>query len=252
VLISFISAKGSPGVTTSALAIGSAWPRRAVVIDADPAGGDVAAGLGRGSWPVGAGLMELVVDIRVLPVEAALRQRVHQPAAHCPLVLAGFGRSGQAPGVPWPEIAEGFARIHDADLLVDCGRYIAGDGVAPLLRRSDLVLIVTRSTLSAARSAARLVPLLQDLVQVEPGDARLSVLVVGADRPYSAVEISRGCAAPLLGEMPFDARTAAVWSEGAPPGRGFARTPLQREARRVADHLLRAATAAPLHSGGVG
>jgi hypothetical protein len=227
------------------------WPRRAVVVDADPFGGDIAAGLGRGSWPAAAGLMELVVDIRTVPVETALRQRVHQPAAHCPLVLAGFGRPGQAAGVPWPEIAEGLVRIRDADFLIDCGRFVPADGVTPLVRRSDLVVVVTRSTLPAARSAARLIPLLQDLLQAEPGDARLSVLVVGGDRPYSAAEIAHCCAAPLLGEVPVDPRSAAVWSDGVPPGRGFARMPLQREARRVAEHLLRAAAGSPLPTGGV-
>lgn len=245
-LISFVSAKGSPGVTTAALAIAAAWPRLAVVVDADPFGGDVAAGLGRGSWPATAGLMDLVVDTRTMPVEVALRQRVFRPAAHCPYALAGFGRPGQAAGVPWREVADGFARSADADVLADCGRFTATDGVTPLLRRSDVLGLVTRSTLPAVRAAARLAPVLRALVLAETSDPRLSVLVVAPDRPYSGAEIAEACEAPLLGELPFDPRTAAVWSEGTPPGRALTRTPLQREARRAAELLSRASVR---HSG---
>jgi MinD-like ATPase involved in chromosome partitioning or flagellar assembly len=240
VLVAFVSAKGSPGVTTSALAIGAAWPRRAVVVDADPAGGDVAAGLGRGSWPAAAGLMELVIDMRTMPIDAALRQRALQPAAHCPLALAGFGQPGQAAGVPWHEIADGFSRVTDADVLVDCGRFAAGDSIASLLRRSDLLVLVTRSTLPAVRAAARLAPLLRELILAAAGDPRLSVLVVAPDRPYSGGEIAQSCEVPLLGELPFDPRTAVVWSEGAAPGRGLRRTPLQREGRHIAELLANA------------
>ncbi|WP_214405751.1 hypothetical protein [Pseudonocardia lacus] len=243
-LISFVSAKGSPGVTTTALAIGAVWPRRAVVADVDPFGGDVAAGLGRGSWPAGAGLMELVLDARTMPVEAALPQRVFRPAAHCPYALAGFGQPGQAGGMPWREVADAFARSTDVDVLADCGRFTPTDGVVPLLRRSDVLVLVTRSTLPAVRAAARLAPLLRALGPAEPGDPRLTVLMVAPDRPYSGAEIAGACEAPLLGELPYDPRTAAVWSDGSPPGRGLTRTPLQRQARRAAE-LLSGTSARP-------
>ena len=52
-LIGFTSAKGSPGVTTSALALTLCWHhatgRTALLVEADPAGGDIAAGYLRGS-----------------------------------------------------------------------------------------------------------------------------------------------------------------------------------------------------------
>jgi MinD-like ATPase involved in chromosome partitioning or flagellar assembly len=41
-LVAFASAKGSPGVTTTAAALGSVWPADVVVADMDPAGGDLA------------------------------------------------------------------------------------------------------------------------------------------------------------------------------------------------------------------
>ena len=53
-VIALTSAKGSPGVTTTALALAWAWPqvapgRRVLVVDADMAGGDLAPGYLRGA-----------------------------------------------------------------------------------------------------------------------------------------------------------------------------------------------------------
>lgn len=41
-LLAVASAKGSPGVTTAAMLIGGLWPRPSVVVECDPAGGDIA------------------------------------------------------------------------------------------------------------------------------------------------------------------------------------------------------------------
>ncbi|MGH9283318.1 MAG: hypothetical protein ACRD0S_10340, partial [Acidimicrobiales bacterium] len=47
-LVALISAKGSPGVTTAAVALAAGWPvaRSTVVVEADLAGGDLAAACG--------------------------------------------------------------------------------------------------------------------------------------------------------------------------------------------------------------
>ncbi|MDF0752962.1 hypothetical protein NLU14_22305, partial [Marinobacter sp. 71-i] len=41
-LISIASVKGSPGVTSTALALAAVWPRPVVLLEADPSGGDLA------------------------------------------------------------------------------------------------------------------------------------------------------------------------------------------------------------------
>ena len=58
--------KGSPGVTTTALALASAWAGHAVVVEADPAGGDLAIRL----HPEGSALPETPT---VLSVATAAR-----------------------------------------------------------------------------------------------------------------------------------------------------------------------------------
>lgn len=229
-LISLISAKGSPGSTTAALAVASRWPRTAVVVDADTWGGDMAAGVGRGSWPPRANLVDLVVETRSSDVAVALPHHVFRPAPHCPPVLAGLGSVEQAEVLPWDRLAAGFARVGAADVLADCGRFHLGTPVRPLLQRSDHVVVVTRSSLPAVRATARLAPLLQ--VRLVGGGIWL--LVVRPGLPYDSAEIAEAVRLPLLGELADDARAASVWSDGAPPPRGFHRSALQRDAAGIA------------------
>ena len=71
-IISLLSAKGSPGVTTSVVALTMAWTsahggRSAVAVDADPIGGDTAAGILGGTVPSGAGILALATARGVAP-----------------------------------------------------------------------------------------------------------------------------------------------------------------------------------------
>lgn len=239
-LVGLVSAKGSPGVTTAALAIASCWPRRALVVEADPFGGDIRAGLAAGSWPASAGIADAVVDLRSSGIDEALRRRVHRAAPHAPAVLAGLGSVGQAVTVPWGQIGAALGRLRGADTIADCGRFALANGVAPLLSTCDALVLVTGSTLRAARAASRVALQLRDELGTAPGDGRVSVLVVGPGEPYSTAEIASGCDTAGLGELPRDPRAAAVWSDGARPDRSFDRSPLQRGARGVAERLFRA------------
>ena len=68
-VIAFTSAKGSPGVTTAILALAWLWPeassgRRVLVVDADMAGGDIAAGYLQGTAPTTDGLLGFAADRR--------------------------------------------------------------------------------------------------------------------------------------------------------------------------------------------
>lgn len=238
-LIGLVSAKGSPGVTTAALALASQWPRAALLLDADPFGGDIRAGLGRGEWPHAAGLAEAVVDLRSSTLDQALFRRVHQPAPYSPPVLSGLDCVGQSSTLPWSRLGASLARLAGADVVADCGRFTVADGVNALLRTCDVLALVTGSSLRAVRAAAQVAPLLREELHVRPGDPRVCLLVSVADDPYPAGEIAQACGLPLLGELPDDPRTAAVWSDGDRPARSFGRSALQREASRLASDLSR-------------
>lgn len=238
-LIGFVSAKGSPGVTTAVLAIAAAWPRTAIAIDADPAGGDLSAGLGRGAWPPESQLLELAVQARMTTVESALRRLVVRCADHAPLALAGLGSPVQAATMPWHEIGVGLAGITDADVLCDCGRYVHGEhGNIDLLRACERLVLVTGSSLPSVRATARLAEVLHALIT---GPAP-TLLVVDPGHPYDPRDIQAGCGGADVVDLPHDPRTAAVWSHGEPPVRNHTRTPLQRGARRAAAVLAAVTT----------
>ena len=68
-------------------------------------------------------------------------------------------------------------------------------------------------------------------------DEAFGLLVVGPDDPYSVEEIEQACGAEVVGTLPDDPRAARVWTEAAPPRRGFARSALHRAAAVLADEL---------------
>ena len=237
-LIIVVSAKGSPGVTASTLALGAVWPRTAIVVDVDPQGGDVLVGVGGGRNAAGRGIVEVLVEARHGDLLAALGRHVIRPVPHSPLVLAGFGAPGQAATVPWAPLADVLAGLPDTDVLADCGRYHPGHPITALLRRSRFTVVVTGSSLRAARATARVVAQLRAELSLAPDDDEsLGLLVVGPDRPYSVDEIEDGCQAEMVGTLPHAPQVARVWTDGAHPGRSFRRSALHRAAGELAGEL---------------
>ena len=65
----------------------------------------------------------------------------------------------------------------------------------------------------------------------------IGLLVVGPDRPYGAGEIEQACGTEVVGTLPHDPAAARVWTDAAPAGRSFHRSPLQRAAAELAGEL---------------
>ncbi len=239
-VVTLFSAKGSPGVTTASIALTMAWSgacpgRSAVVIDADPIGGDTAAGVLRGAAPERAGMLSLATSRGVDPIEALDSASVH---------LRADGSARVVPGVPDLDRAAALTLAWDTladlrtgtsapalDLVVDAGRVDRPGDDSPWLGECDLALLLVRPTLPAVTAAHRLVarwPV--------PIDG-MYVVVVDAPSPYSAGEVAGAIGLPLAGTVAFDVVAARVHSEGAAPGRGFERSEYVRSVRRLAGTL---------------
>jgi len=116
-------------------------------------------------------------------------------------------------------------------VLVDLGRWGVPYAPAPVLRACDLLVLVVRTQLRGLRRAERILPLIREDVQRHnPGGASVGLLVVNDHGPYAVADIVRSAklGVPVFGELPLDTRTAAVFSEGATPGRHWDRSPLAR------------------------
>ena len=255
------SGKAAPGATTSAWALALAWPGELLMVDCDPAGGDMAPGLLPGRVVADRGLLSWSAAARggVPAMAAAAMFAAHAVALpEWPQVwlVPGFTTATQShsftPEV-WERLALALALARSSaaigrDSLVDAGRLVGDRAPWPVLRAADQVIVTVRPTVRSVHAA-------QDATQRlrhELGDlAKVVALVVG-DGPYSAAEVAVALALPLAGTLPYDRPTAQVLSDGAAGERGLHRSPLLRAAGAVAREAVRAAAAAAAGSAGTG
>src|SRR5215475_15958417 len=101
-LYALMSASGSPGVTTTAIALALTWPAAAIVAECDPSGGDVLAGVLAGHVPARQGLIEHAIEAGrgrwAADVDLAA-QLVPLDAGQTKKVLPGLSDPRQAAGV---------------------------------------------------------------------------------------------------------------------------------------------------------
>lgn len=234
-IIALVSAKGSPGVTTSALAAALTWHRRLVLAECDPAGGSILAGFLGGALDGPRGIGELAVgELRDGNLETAFwSQLVDLDAPRRErLLLPGVVDPAQSGSVTplWQRFADFLTGLERGtppyDVLVDCGRLHVPNPPWPLLRAALVVLVVTRAELPDLSGAQATVKAIErDFAEhrVPPGNLRL--LLVGDG--HGRTEISRVLRLPVIARLPYDPRTARVLAFG---GTVRAKRPLMRAA----------------------
>lgn len=256
-MIAVTSAKGGPGVSTLCLAMGLQWPRRVLLVDADPAAGDLLAGWYGGRGVAGRGLVALSVASRAASMERELWSQV------LPLVegesrswlLAGVAEPQQSRSVAWHRLAGVLASLDygrdPVDALVDLGRLRStteitrpdATGPEPILMHADVVVLVCHGTVAGVRAAQLRVTQLRSMLSYRPGPAGDEGLVgVCVGGPYERAEVAAQLGIPVLAQIPVDRRTADVLLGGAPQPRGWLRTPLMRAARDLGNELAAAAS----------
>jgi hypothetical protein len=253
-LIVMGAAKGSPGVTTAAVALAAVWPRSAIVAECDPSGGDLALRLNAaGAQPLAQdrGMLSLATAVRANAGDTALSDHV-QTAAGGLEVLVGASTPAQASALEplWPVLGAHMAATEDRDVLADCGRLTPPTQALQLDRGARLFVLVVRGTTTGM---AHLRPLLIDLAE-RSITANVVVLPVMAPRGAARAEVDdvvrqvSGRLQPVVaGPLALDpagaAGLAGEWT------RRLDRTPLVESARRVA-HELDALLAAQLTAAG--
>jgi hypothetical protein len=241
-LYALLSAGGSPGVTTAALALTLGWPSQVILAECDPSGGDVLAGLFAGHLPATSGLLPLAVEAgrsQDAATAALWRQLIPLDDEHSRYLLAGISDPRQETGLApaWAPLAAAFATL-PADVIADCGRLDASGGPRPVFRAASLVVLVLRPTL---RQVSKARPRIEMLAQLGPVCPPLVVLLVG-EGTYSPHDVSRALGLPLAGSLPHDRKTAGVLSDGTGSRRALSARPLIRAAG-VTGRALREAAA---------
>jgi MinD-like ATPase involved in chromosome partitioning or flagellar assembly len=242
-LVSIVSAKGAPGATTTAMLLASLWPRPTILVDADPSGGDVALRLpredGRPLDPQ-RGLLSLLPSAR-RGVPPELIHEHTQTALGGQPVLAGLPGPEQSLAVAplWPALADAFARVPGADVVVDAGQVHARSPHLALVHRSDLVVWVHRATPWSVLHTRRRLEALADHFAETP--TRVAVVAVASGD--ESADVAAGAAA-IVGDwtwlsapepVALDPR-AVVMFEGGEVFRPE-RTLLARSGRALAERL---------------
>ena len=209
-----LGAVRSCGVSTLSLALAATWPadRRVLLMEADPAGGTLAAASG---WPAEPGLVTL----------AAASRRRFDPAAvweHCQLlpdgtaVLAGPASAEEASsalGLLGPLLSR--VGDLDADVVVDCGRLDPGSAALALWEGAERSVLVARPRIADLQAVATWLE--RRLMSV----GRLGLVTVG-DGPYPDEEIAVALGAevlPIKLSCPLPPSRSAIGRRVIPRGR---------------------------------
>lgn len=228
-LVTFGSVRSS-AVTTTAMAVGCAWPdpQGVLLVEADPAGGTLAATLGLTPAP---GLVSLATAARRDPQPELVAE--HAQLLPCGLgVVAGPPTAGQArTALGMLNDPLSLLTATGRDVLVDCGRLDPHSPAEGLFAAAVVSLLVVRPQLADLHALAGWLEAHPDL----PARQAIGVVLAGPG-PYGAGEITDALGVPVWGALPWD--RPAVAALGQVPGR-----------RARASTLLRAATtlAAQLH-----
>lgn len=247
------SVKGD-GVTSLAVALAARWPAPgAVVVEADPTGGDLAFRFGHHREP---GLSELAADTRGGQGRelAAYTQRL-------PLgVDVVFGPADQQVARDdrqprWDEPGQSVQVVRMAAatcvrslraaaagrlVVVDVGRLGWDSPALPLAAAADVLLLVTRAGVDGIDA----VQVRRDRILALPGMRAKVRLVLAGRPPCPAEEIARVVGLPVAAVLPEDRRGAAVLAGRAQPRWAWTRLELLRAARALA-LSLHAEPAAP-------
>ncbi len=149
-LIVLASDKGSPGVTTTAVALAGVWPRRAILAECDPSGGDLVYRIPAESGaPLNpnVGMLSLATTARHGLSAHQLEQHLQRMHGGLELVT-GLATGDQSAGLAglWTALGRAFDSLPDADVIADCGRVDASSPALDLMAGAALVILVARTS----------------------------------------------------------------------------------------------------------
>jgi hypothetical protein len=246
-LIAVAADKGSPGVTTAAIALAAVWPRPVLLAECDPAGGDLVYRL------PGADGEQLDPRRGLLSLAVAARRGLqpHQVWEHTQRlyggldVLTGVTNAEQGSGLHslWASLGTVLGALPQADVIADCGR-IGGDGPHyDLLAQAATVVMITRASFGeVVRLRDRAGALVAGVQRRGRPGARIGVVVIaqhkGFDSTLAEVQkvLGHGTGpASIIGGLAFEPKSADQLS--GQWGGKLDRSMLIRTTREIAVHL---------------
>ncbi|MFD5696491.1 hypothetical protein [Streptomyces lasiicapitis] len=226
-------------MTTTALGLASGWSagEAPVVVECDPAGGDLLARFRLGLSP---GLVSLAAAARRADSPGLLWQHTQRLPGGLRVVVGPPGAEQARAALE--QLTHGGETIlrSPADragtvVLADCGRVEADSPVMPVLRQADVLLLLSR----AGDDALAHVAIKADVL----GRWSRTVCLVLVGEGYGSEEVTRELGIKVLARLPDDLRGAAllrgVAGRRAAPARTVLGKALASLARQVAGHVAK-------------
>ncbi len=218
----------SCGVTTLTLGLAATWPtgRRVLLVEADPAGGTLAAASG---WPAEPNLVSLAAAARRGGDPALVWEHCHQlPDGAAVLPAPSLAEQARSALTMLGPLLGRLAEL-EADVLVDCGRLDPGSVALDLWDRAERPVLVGRPRLADLQALASW--LNGNRLNREVG------LVLIGEGPYPDAEITEAIGLDVLSRLPWDPGAAEVLVSMSASARQLRMAPLVRSARTLADQL---------------
>jgi hypothetical protein len=231
----------SCGVTTLALGLAATWPtgRRVLLVEADPAGGTLAAASG---WPPEPNLVSLAAAARRGGDPGLVWEHCHQlPGGVSVLAGPPLGEQAQSTLAMLAPLLGQLGEL-DADVMVDCGRLDAGSPSLVLWERADRPVLAVRPRLADLQALA-------SWLESRSLDRRVGVVAIG-DGPYPDSEIGEALGAEVLARLPWDGEAAETLVSVPASARQIRLAPLVRAVRTLADQLAPGQAETTLTAGG--
>jgi hypothetical protein len=238
-LIMVASTKGSPGVTTTCLALAATWPQAAVLAELDPDGGDVRYRLvasDGGPLSTEPGLLSYGSAILDGP---DVRDHLQQLSGGLK-VLVGLPSATDAAALDrrWSWVGALLDTYPEGDVIADCGRLNPWSPATQLFPYAAGILFLTRPTIDGVGH------LRARLEAMEGAPPVFVAVVTGAGDTRSAKQVQTvlndaDLSATVVGSIAYDSVGAGTLA-GEWRGR-LSRSALMRSARDVArrvDRLL--------------
>jgi hypothetical protein len=245
-LIAVAADKGSPGVTTSAVALAAVWPRPVLLAECDPAGGDLVFRLpaaDRGRLDTRRGLLSLAVAARRGMAPGQVWEHVQK--VHGGLdVLAGVTSAEQAAGLQalWGTVGTVLAGLPEADVIADCGRIGVDGPFYDLLAQASATLLITGASLGEViRLRERATAVAAGLQRRGRPGVRIQTVIIAHPRHLNAAlsevahALGKGSPATVAGGIAHDPKSAE--SLAGEWGGKLDKSMLIRTARQIAAEL---------------
>jgi hypothetical protein len=254
--------RGSPGSTTTALALGVSTPEPTVVVEADPYGGDVAlrcaAAGGRGeAFPPTPTVLTLAAEARTSVSPGMVASKAHEFTGST-RVIPGHFSAEQAAGVKnWEPLAQAL-RASASRVVADLGRIHSSSPTVPVAAAADVIVLVTRPEVGAVLHLKdrleRLAPVLANIRNAPPvvvpvvvTPKRIAGTVVGQVERMLAPSNAAGVVA-VVGWIALDHAGVEAMQAGQVYGTN-ARTQLLKSAAVLNEQIDQVAEVGPYAAG---